>query len=371
MAGEHHEPASNGKRGNGFFPNFERDEHWRRFKLGAMPAVSVILPVRNAVATIGRAVASVQAQTLRDWELVAIDDGSDDGTREWLQRAARDDARIRLIGQPAHGLVPALNAGLAAVRGELIARMDADDACHPERLAAQVAYFAAHPAAGLVSCLVGFGGDRAVRAGYARHVDWLNTLVTPAQIALNRFVESPLAHPSVMFRRELPARLGGYRAGDFPEDYELWLRWLDSGVVMAKVPRELLTWYDAPGRLSRVDPRYNPEAFFAVKAGYIAREVQRVGGGRPAWVWGAGRPTRKRAAQVGAHGVAIAGYVDIDPKKTNRSVGGVPVVAPAGLPPPSGAFVLGYVAAWGARELIRADLGRRGYVEGRDFLMCA
>ncbi|HVZ64252.1 MAG TPA: glycosyltransferase [Lacunisphaera sp.] len=336
-----------------------------------MSAISIVLPVRNAVATIGRAVASIQAQIFRNWELVAIDDGSDDGTREWLQRAARDDPRIRVIGQPAHGLVPALNTGLAAARGELIARMDGDDACHPERLTAQAAYLAAHPEVGLVSCLVGFGGDRAVQAGYALYVDWLNALVTPAQMALNRFVESPLAHPSVMFRRELVARLGGYRAGDFPEDYELWLRWFDAGVVMAKVPRELLTWYDAPGRLSRVDPRYNPEAFFAVKAGYIARELQRAGGGRPVWVWGAGRPTRKRAALLGPHGVSIAGCVDIDPKKTGRSVGGVPVVAPAGLPPPRGAFVLGYVAAWGARELIRADLGQRGYVEGGDFLMCA
>lgn len=336
-----------------------------------MPAISVILPVRNAVTTIGRAVASVQAQTARDWELVVIDDGSNDGTREWLQGAARSDSRIRLLGQPAHGLVPALNAGLAAARGELIARMDGDDACHPERLAAQAAYLAEHREVGLVSSLVGFGGDRSVQAGYALHVEWLNGLVTPAQIALNRFVESPLAHPSVMFRRELVDRLGSYRAGDFPEDYELWLRWLDAGVVMAKIPRELLMWYDTPGRLSRRDPRYNPEAFFAVKAEYIARELVRVAGRRPVWIWGAGRPTRKRAGRLAEHGVGIAGYVDIDPRKTGRSVGGVPVIAPAGLPRPDRAFVLGYVAAWGARELIRADLGGRGYVEGRDFLMCA
>ena len=69
-----------------------------------------------------------------------------------------------------------------------------------------------------------------------------------------------------MFRRELVARHGGYRAGDFPEDYELWLRWLDAGVRMAKVPRPLLTWHDSTGRLSRTDARYDPEAFFRLKA---------------------------------------------------------------------------------------------------------
>jgi hypothetical protein len=222
-----------------------------------------------------------------------------------------------------------------------------------------------------VGCLVDYAGDRGANAGYARHVDWLNSVVTPEQITLNRFVESPLAHPSVMFRRELVERFGGYRDGHFPEDYELWLRWLDAGVRMAKVPRALLAWHDPPGRLSRTDPRYDPEAFYRLKAAWLARQVGRVLGGRRVLVWGAGRPTRKRAAHLEAHGVAIAGYLDIDPKKTGRAVGGRPVLAPEELPPPGEAFVLGYVASRGARELIRGELARRGFGEGRDFLMGA
>lgn len=338
--------------------------------MAASPLVSVLLPVRNAAATIARAVGSVQAQTLRDWELVVVDDGSSDGTRAWLRSAAPGEARIRLIEQPALGLVPALNAGLVAARGRFVARMDADDACHPERLAAQVAWLEANPGAGLVSCLVGFGGDRAASAGYALHVDWLNTLVAPEAIVLNRFIESPFAHPSVMFRRELVARHGGYRDGDFPEDYELWLRWLDAGVVMGKVPRELLTWHDAPGRLSRTDPRYDPEAFFRMKAEYLAKHLRR-SGRLEAWIWGAGRPTRKRAAHLAAHGLRIAGYIDVDVKKTGKRVGGVPVIGPDELPPPGRVFVLGYVAKRGVRELTRAELTGRGYAEGRDFLMGA
>ena len=349
-----------------------------------MITVTVLLPVRNAVTTLARAVASVQAQTRTDWEMVVVDDGSTDGTREWLRGAAAREPRLRLIEQPALGLVAALNAGWAAARGRFIARMDADDECHPERLAAQVAWLEAHPAVGLVACLVGYGGDRAANAGYALHVDWINSLVTPEEIALNRFVESPLAHPSVMFLRELLERHGGYRDGDFPEDYELWLRWVEAGIVMAKVPRELLTWHDAPGRLSRTERRYDAEAFFRVKAAYVVREVGRIAGGRRVrtarpedspyleiWIWGAGRPTRKRAALLAAHGVKIAGYVDIDPRKAGNTVGGVPVIGPEGLPPPGRVFVLGYVSKRGARETTRAALTTRGYVEGRDFMMCA
>lgn len=361
---------------------------------GKVPRVSVVLPVRHAAGTVARAIASIRAQTFPDWELIAVDDGSSDGTREILRALARDEPRLTLIEQDHAGVAAAANAGAAAARGEFIARMDADDVSHPERLAAQVAFLDAveNRGVGVAGCLVEFGGDRAAAEGYARHVDWVNSLVTPDEIALHRFVEAPLANPSVMFRRELVARHGGYRDGEFPEDYELWLRWLDAGVRMAKVPRVLLTWHDAPTRLTRTDARYDPEAFFRVKAPWIANEVRRLGAGRfcdptsttqranervtappCVWIWGAGRPARKRAAHLLAHGVSIAGYIDVDAKKTGRGLGGtgLPIIAPEALPPPGDIFVLGYVARRGVREDVRARLRARGYQEGRDFLMCA
>lgn len=336
-----------------------------------MPRVSIIMPVRDGAATLPRALASLQAQTWRDWELIAIDDGSHDGTGEILAAAARDNTRVRVIRSLRPGLVPALNTGLGIASGEFIARMDADDESHPERLAEQIAMLQREPTLGVVGCLVSYGGDRATGGGYALHVDWLNSLVTPEQIAFNRFIESPHAHPSVMFRRVVAEKHGSYREGDFPEDYELWLRWLDGEVGMAKVPRVLLTWHDSPLRMSRMDARYAPEAFYRVKAPWIARELGRIAGGRTIWIWGAGRPTRKRAAELEKHGPRIAGFIDIDPKKTGRQVGGVAVIRPGDLPVPGRIFVLGYVATRGARDLIRAELTRRSYVEGRDFLMCA
>lgn len=339
--------------------------------------MSVVLPVRNAAATVARAIGSIQSQTLQEWELIAVDDGSADGTGEILRALAREEPRLKVIEQAPAGVARAANAAAAAARAAFVARMDADDVSHPERLAAQAAFLEApeNRAVGVVGSRVEFGGDRAANAGYALHVDWVNSLVTPEEIALNRFVEAPLANPSVMFRRELPVRHGGYRDGNFPEDYELWLRWLDAGVRMAKVPRVLLTWHDAPTRLTRTDPRYAPEAFFRVKAEWIARwlAAEQIGAERKIFVWGAGRHTRKRAAHLMANGITIAGYVDVDAKKTGRGVGGtgLPVIAPDALPPPAAIFVLSYVSTRGARDYNRTQLGSRGYVEGRDFLMCA
>jgi len=339
------------------------------------PLVSVVMPARNAAGTIARAVASVRAQTLEEWELIVVDDGSTDRTAEVVEAAAGGDARVRVMRRGREGIVGALSAGIAAASGEFLARMDADDEMYPERLDAQAAFLRREENAdvGLVGCGVEFGGDREANAGYALHVDWINGLVTPEEIALNRFVESPLAHPSVMFRRACVERWGGYRAGDFPEDYELWLRWMEAGVRMAKVPRVLMRWNDSAGRASRVEARYAEEAFYRVKAEYVARELARVSGGREVWVWGAGRPTRKRAAELGKWGVRIAGYVDVDAKKWTRAMGGtgVAVVGPEGMKGKEEIFVLGYVSARGARELIRGELGARGFEEGRDFLMCA
>lgn len=89
------------------------------------------------------------------------------------------------------------------------------------------------------------------------------------------------------------------------------------------------------------------------------------------FVWGAGRPTRRRVAHLEHHGLSIDGFIDIDRRNTGRLVAGGPVMAAADLPGPGEIFVLGYVASRGARDLIRRALAGRGHVEGRNFLMCA
>jgi hypothetical protein len=244
--------------------------------------------------------------------------------------------------------------------------MDADDEMMPERLSAQVKLLENRPAIGVASSLVEFGGDAVAAHGYALHVEWINTLREPEEIAVNRFVESPVAHPSVMFRRELVERHGGYRDSGEPEDYELWLRWMEAGVRFAKVPRTLLTWHDSPGRLSRTDARYAVEAFYACKCRYLVRALPR---DRPIWLWGAGRVTRQRFAPLERAGVRFAGFVDVDAKKINGVINGRAVVGPGAIP--RAAFVIVGVGTRGARDLIRATLERDVRRAGGDFILAA
>ncbi len=336
------------------------------------PTISVVMPVWNAAATLGEAIASVLGQTEDHFELVVVDDGSDDGSSAMLDQDARQDARVRVIHVPHRGLVSALNVGLDAARGALVARMDADDVALPERLHLQRAHLAARADVGLVATRVVFDGDRARARGYARHVDWTNTLVSHDDIALARFVESPLAHPSVMFRRALVERFGPYADGDFPEDYELWLRWLDAGVRMEKLAAPLLVWRVAPTRLSRVDRRYAPDAFYRLKARYLARWLARANPWHPGIVaWGAGRATRARLRHLVDEGIRVSAFVDIDPKKIGTCIAGVPVLGPDDLPSPGRCFVVSYVGSLNAREQITARLTASGYRAGVDYVVAA
>jgi glycosyltransferase involved in cell wall biosynthesis len=109
------------------------------------PAISVIMPVRNGLPYVGTAIASVLDQSFRDFELLAIDDGSDDDTVSVLEAAAAQDNRIRVIQLPKSGMRTAVNHGLELARAALVARMDADDVCLPDRFRLQKDFLDKHP----------------------------------------------------------------------------------------------------------------------------------------------------------------------------------------------------------------------------------
>jgi glycosyltransferase involved in cell wall biosynthesis len=336
------------------------------------PQVSVVIPVFNAAGSLRVSIQSIVAQSFSAWEIIAVNDGSTDHTGTLLNSLAKTEPRIRVFHEPHRGIVSALNFGLDRARGELIARMDADDWAFPNRLEQQIKLLRRESNVGLVGSLVEFGGSRNDQTGYALHVDWLNSVGSAEQVGLNRFIECPFAHPSIMFRRDLILRHGGYREGDFPEDYELILRWLEAGVLMAKVPRVLLRWNDSPDRLSRCDRRYHAAAFYRTKAVYLARWLRdHVAPERSILVWGAGRLTRRRAELLETEGVRVCGFVDTDPRKLGRQRDGREVIPPERIPTHRACFVLGYVAKRGARELIRESLSQRGFAEGQDFLIVA
>jgi len=331
------------------------------------PSVSVLLPVRDAAPTLETCLWSLHRQTLEPVEVVAVNDGSRDGSGELLDRWAAGDRRRHVLHQAADGLVAALNLGLARCSAPLVARMDADDVSHPRRLELQAAYLEQHPEVGVVSCLVQHFPRGGVGEGFRIYEAWLNSLRHHEQMARERFIESPVAHPSAMVRREVLTSAGGYHDMGWPEDYDLWLRLFDAGVRFAKVGRPLFFWREHGRRLTRSDRRYAPASFLRCKAHYLARGP--LAAADRVVVWGAGRTGRALSRWLIGEGVGIAAFIDIDPDKIGRRARGRPIEPPERLDrlltPRS--RVLAAVGSRGARQLIRERLNALGMTEGVNY----
>ncbi len=332
------------------------------------PAVSVIMPVFNAAPTVRRAAVSILRQRGVDLELVCVDDGSTDGSSTILQELAASFPGIRVIAQPHRGIVAALNTALEAARHPLIARMDADDVAHPERLRLQARFLLGNPEVGVVGTRVRSFPKAAVSAAFYAYETWSNSLVAPEDIAREIYVESPIVHPSAMFRRGEVLRLGGYRDVPWPEDYDLWLRYHQAGFGLAKLPRVLLGWRMHPERLSFRDPRCSLGGFIRCKAHFLARDP-RVRQG-PVIIWGAGMTGRRLGKELMREGVAVEAFVDVVPRSIGQTRHGRPV-RPADCMRDTDRFVLVAIPAPGAKEEIRAQMRAWGHKEGESFILVA
>jgi glycosyltransferase involved in cell wall biosynthesis len=334
--------------------------------VNATPRVSVVLPFRDAGATLADALRSIAAQTLPAFECLLVDNGSLDASTVTAHDAARRDARFRVLRSDG-GLVQALNAGIAAARAPYIARMDADDLSHPARLAQQLAALAADPSLAVMSCLVECFPAAASGNGMRRYAAWLNGLRTPDAIRAALFVESPIAHPSAVVTRSALDAVGGYRDTGGPEDYDLWMRLLLRGYRAGKVGAVLLAWRDSPQRLSRVDPRYRRRRFLDTK---VAHFPTAVAPGTPVQIYGAGPTGRAWARALAARGYPVRRFVDVAPQRWHRRIDGVPVHPPA-RPERRDGFALAASGAPGAREQLEEWFQRCGLRPCDDYLAVA
>ncbi|MBL9032464.1 MAG: glycosyltransferase [Phycisphaerae bacterium] len=189
-----------------------------------MPGVSVALPVRSAADTLRCALACIQSQSLSDYELLIILNGSDPATRQIALDHARADHRARVIELPKPSLPAALNLALREARHDLVARMDADDTCHPGRLAAQVNFMRAHPSV----AALGTAWELADPDGRVTGV--VRPPTDPRRLRWRLLLGNLLAHGSMMLRREAVLAAGGYdESCARAQDFDLWVRLVRTG----------------------------------------------------------------------------------------------------------------------------------------------
>lgn len=339
--------------------------------------ISVLLPFRDAAATLEEAMTSVLADLTAGDELIAIDDGSSDGSAAIASSLAARDPRVVVVasgGSPerAAGIASALNRGIAEARGELLGRMDADDVSLRGRFAAQRALLESDASLGAVGVQV--EAFPAPAAGMQRYFAWQNGLVTPSDHARSIFVEAPLCHPTALIRRAALEHVGGFRELAWPQDYDLWLRLDAAGFGLAKVPRVLFRWRVHSSSVTWTNPKNAPARFLAARASFLAQRLRALGRATTFAVWGAGQTGRRLARALEAHELRPLAFVDVDPKKIGRRARDVTIVdAAAGITQATrGEWMLVIaVGEAGARDVVRQRLVTAGLLEGTAFVCAA
>jgi len=333
------------------------------------------MPLRDSETTLAEAINSLRQQTWSHLEIVLVDHNSADSSPAIIKRAASEDARIRSFRHEGT-FVEAANLAWQFARGDFIARMDSDDVAHPERIEKQIQFMISNP--GLSACgtlvnIVKRGENRQpVRpdGGYERYEAWVNSVVTYEEILIQRFVDSPIPNPTAMIKRTILNSLGGYQDPLWAEDYDFWLRLLESGHRIAKVDMKLLDWYDSDSRATRNLSRYDLSRFQAAKAHFLERlpMVAQLG----VVICGAGPVGKEMARLLRATGVNVQAFFEVNERQIGNRISGIPVLGSGDLPNfTSRAVVLGAVGQEGAREQIRSLITDCNFTEGKDFFCVA
>jgi glycosyltransferase involved in cell wall biosynthesis len=332
------------------------------------PEISILLPVFDAANTLPACLASIARQTRPNWECVLVDDGSSDSSCAIARGAASRDERIRVIETPHRGLVRALNTGIDHCRGELVARMDADDLMHRERLERQAERLAAEPALAGVGSRVRLFPRKHLTAGMRSYERWINGMDVSERIRADRFVECPILHPTWMLRRDV-LRAHRYRDRGWPEDYDLLLRLAHADHALAVVPERLLAKRCDPERLSQTDGAYAIDRFTACKAEFLAASLLEHTDDYVLWGYGGtGRALRRALAR---HGKQPAAIVELHPGRIGNRIHGAEVIEPDALAGWRRLPLVVSVAGEIPRAQIRSDLTARGWRELVDYVCAA
>lgn len=319
----------------------------------AIPRVSVLLPVRDAASWLASSLASLARQSIADHEVIAVDDGSRDGSGELLEQAARHDSRLVVRHTIAQGLPAALNLALSLARAPWIARQDADDVSHRERFARQLAWLASHPDVDVLGTCVRLFPTAAIGAGMHRWAAWHNALLSHEDMRRELLIDSPLAHGTAVIRRSLLEAQGGWHEHGWAEDLDLWVRLFTAGARFAKLRESLYGWRQHAGSSTRTDERYSHAKFMTLKV--AALDAGLLNHGHRATLVGVGTSLKRWQDALGTR---VATCVEV-----RRHV---PELAPFFARP----VVLSYMSAK-ARGRWRELLAGWGWRELEDFIFVA
>lgn len=326
--------------------------------------VSILIPFRNTEAYITECLQSVRDQDYVNWEILAVDDHSTDGTAHTVELFAALDHRIRLLKNTEEGIITALRTAYDHARGTLITRMDSDDIMPANKISHLAKMLTRHGPGHLATGLVRYFSIRGISDGYQRYEAWMNALTQVGDNFKDIYKECPIASPCWMVYRTDLDRCGAFGENRYPEDYDLCFRFYREGLKVIPCSDLLHFWRDYDNRTSRISAHYAQNYFLDIKLHYFL-ELDR-NPDRPLVVWGAGQKGKTIAANLKARNLPFHWLCD-NPRKIGNKIYGQELRHFEVLPTLENPQSVITVANAQAQTAIRAYLGKSGQSPVKDY----
>ena len=281
------------------------------------PLISILTPCRNAGPFLKDCISSIQAQTERNWELIFVNDGSTDDSKQIAEAFALEDKRIHIYDNNGLGIIDALRLAYSKASGGMITRMDADDIMAHNKLevlkSALLQNGRRHVAVGLVKYFAKDG----VKPGYQHYEGWLNDLTRNGTNYTDIYRECVIPSPCWMAYREDLDACGAFNSDVYPEDYDLTFRMMEQGLAIIPCDQIIHYWRDHAERTSRTHPNYSDNRFLELKLHWFLKLSHDPS--RTLVVWGAASKGKLMARGLQAENVPFR-WMCNNPNKIGKKV---------------------------------------------------
>ncbi|MEX2590379.1 MAG: glycosyltransferase family 2 protein [Chitinophagales bacterium] len=324
----------------------------------------MLMPVKNAEPFLWQCLDSIIHQSYGNWELLAVNDHSDDDSFEILENYSAKDKRIQVLQNTGKGIIPALRLAYEKSKGKYITRMDADDICKQNKLGVLLnnllKYGRGHIAIGQVE----YFSENELGEGYKKYAEWLNSLTAKGNNFEEIFKECVIPSPCWMLHRADLEKCGAFSSDQYPEDYDLCFRMYAAGLKCIPCNQTLHLWRDHPERSSRNDPNYLDNHFSELKIKYFLKSENK--SDRALVLWGAGKRGKKLAVLLNAAHIDFH-WICNNPNKIGNEIYGQVIHDESTFPKFQSSQVIVAVANSIAQENIRAKLQYSGMKNMKDY----
>ncbi|MEM7485118.1 MAG: glycosyltransferase [Bacteroidota bacterium] len=279
--------------------------------------VSILIPFKNTAHFLPECLDSIIKQTYQNWEVLAINDHSEDESLKLVQSYAEKDERIKVFANDGRGIIPALRTSYSKSSGTFITRMDSDDIMKSNRIETMVNSLIKTGEGHIAVGQVHYFSDRGISNGYERYEIWLNELTSTGANYKEIYKECVIPSPCWMaFRNDLNA-CSAFEPDRYPEDYDLTFRFYENNLKVIPCDEVLHLWRDYDSRTSRTSEHYAQNYFLDIKLHYFLKLDYN--SKRPLVIWGAGFKGKSIAKKLLEKEVEFVWLCD-NPKKINKKI---------------------------------------------------